>query len=272
MATNIEVQSGEFRQVGKGSATPANYAYAYPLLSVLGLIVAWAIGAQFADPRIFPGPLAVLEFIITECKTGELPYHLGMTLYRVTAALFIAMFVGSAIGLAMGRMKLVDKMFDPWLIFILNIPALVIIILAYIWIGLTEVAAIIAVALNKIPNVVVIMREGSRSLDRGLDDMASTFQMSSTERLFHVVIPQLQPYFAVALRSGMSLIWKIVLVVELLGRSDGVGFQLHTYFTLFDVTGILGYTIAFITVMLLVEIFLVQPLERRATRWRLDPA
>jgi NitT/TauT family transport system permease protein len=67
------------------------------------------------------------------------------------------------------------------------------------------------------------------------------------------------------------LIWKIVLVVELLGRPNGVGFELHLNFQLFNVTAILGYTVAFVTVMLAIEYLLVQPLERRTTRWRNKP-
>jgi NitT/TauT family transport system permease protein len=71
-----------------------------------------------------------------------------------------------------------------------------------------------------------------------------------------------------AARSGLSLIWKIVLVVELLGRSNGVGFQIQIYFQLFDVRLILAYTIAFILTAQLIEWVAVQPLERWATRWR----
>ena len=83
-----------------------------------------------------------------------------------------------------------------------------------------------------------------------------------------MILPQLQPYFAAASRSGLALIWKIALVVELLGRSNGVGFQIHLYFQLFDVAAILAYTLAFVVVMLLIEFLLVQPLEARSTRWR----
>ena len=82
------------------------------------------------------------------------------------------------------------------------------------------------------------------------------------------MLPQLQPFFAAATRSGVALIWKIVLVVELLGRSNGVGFQIYTYFQFFDVRAILGYSLAFVVVMLVVELVIVQPVERRATRWR----
>jgi NitT/TauT family transport system permease protein len=128
------------------------------------------------------------------------------------------------------------------------------------------------VAVNKIPNVIVTMREGARTLDRSYAELAQVYRFPFRQRLFDVVLPQLQPYFAAASRTGISLIWKIVLVVELLGRSNGVGFQIHLYFQLFDVAAILAYTLAFVAVMLAVEALLLQPFERTATRWRLQPA
>ena len=60
----------------------------------------------------------------------------------------------------------------------LNLPALVLIVLCYLWIGLNETAAIIAVALNKIPIVTAMVREGARALDPALDAMARVFRMS----------------------------------------------------------------------------------------------
>jgi NitT/TauT family transport system permease protein len=150
----------------------------------------------------------------------------------------------------------------------LNLPALVTIVLCYLWIGLTEAALVTAVAINKIPNVAVIVREGTRALDRGLGEMAEAFAFGPRRTLAHVVLPQLYPSLAAAARSGLALIWKIVLVTELLGRSSGVGFQIGLYFQLFDVATILAYALAFIAVILAVEAFLVAPLERRAVRWR----
>lgn len=92
--------------------------------------------------------------------------------------------------------------------------------------------------------------------------------MSFMDRLRHVVLPQLAPFMAAAARSGIAVIWKIVLVVEFLGRSSGVGFQIHLYFQLFDVAMVLVYAFSFIAVMLSVEWAVLQPWERRTRRWR----
>ena len=242
------------------------------LLSLAALIAAWAIAAALAHSRLLPSPFAVGTTILADIRSGELPFQMSCTLARVIGSFVIAMALGIAAGYAMGRSKTVDRYADAWLVVLINMPALVTIIFAYIWIGLNETAAILAVAVNKLPNVIVVMREGARAIDPELDEMAAAFQFSRFSRIRHIVIPQLAPYLAASSRSGLSIVWKIVLVVELIGRPNGVGFVLGSAFSLFDMTKILSYAISFILLMLVIESFLVQPLERRAIRWRRRPA
>ncbi len=70
--------------------------------------------------------------------------------------------------------------------------------------------------------------------------MARVFAIPPWRVFCHVVLPQLGPYLAAAARSGLSLVWKIVLVAELLGRPNGVGFEIGIAFQLFDVTRLLA--------------------------------
>jgi len=242
------------------------------LLSIASIFLVWWIGSVLLGERLCPGPVTVLAFAGREIASGELPYQLTITLARVAAAFTLAMAIGTALGLAMGRNAVANDLAEPWVILLLNAPALIVIVLAYIWIGLTEAAAILAVALNKIPNVTVTIREGSRALDAGLIEMAKVYRFGRGRMLRHVILPQLHPYIAAAGRSGLALIWKIVLVVELLGRSNGIGFKIHLYFQVFDVRAILAYTIVFVGIMLAIEFIVVQPIEKRAYRWRPRPA
>jgi len=238
------------------------------LVSFALFLATWWIGSLFAGARLLPDPATVFATILAEARSGALFLHLGATLARVFLAFTLAMALGSALGLLMGRSRLADRLGDTWLLILLNLPALVVIVLAYIWAGLTEAAAIAAVAVNKLPNAAVTVREGARALDPGLDEMARVFGMPRWKSFRHVVLPQLAPYLAAASRSGLSLVWKIVLVVELLGRPNGVGFEIGIAFQLFDVTRILAYALSFTAVVLIIETFLVQPFERHAARWR----
>ncbi len=232
------------------------------------LLLAWEVGARWAASRLLPPPSAVAAALAAEAASGRLMHNLEVTLVRVALAFALAMGAGSALGVVMGRSRRLDLLLDSLLTALLNLPALVGIVLLYVWFGLSETTTIVAVALNKLPNTAVTLREGARALDQGLIDMARSFRMGRLSTLRHVVLPQLYPYTFAAARSGLALIWKIVLVAELLGRSDGVGFQIQVYFQLFDVTGILAYTAAFMLVVQVIEWMVLQPLERRANRWR----
>ena len=236
--------------------------------SVATLLALWQLFAWALATPLLPAPHAVFIVLWQETVTGDLPYHMGVTLARLAVSFVLAMLIGTAIGIAMGRCQGFDRFFDHWLVIALNVPALVTIILCYVWFGLAESAAILAVVINKIPNVVVTLREGTRALDRDLLEMAQSYRFGWRKTLYHVIWPQLYPYIMAAARSGLALIWKIILVVELLGRSNGMGYQLHLFFQLFDVTRIFAYTIAFIAVIQVIESGVLKPLERRAFAWR----
>ena len=61
-----------------------------------------------------------------------------------------------------------------------------------------------------------------------------------------------------------------MLVVEFLGRSNGVGFKIHLLFSSFDVAGVLAWALAFVAVMLLIDLGLLRPWQAHAGRWRRD--
>ncbi len=237
-------------------------------ISMAAFVAAWYIAALIAASRVLPGPVQVASVLWAALAHGDLLSQTGVTLARVAVSFAVAMMIGTVIGIAMGRSPLTNRLLDGWLIVFLNIPALVVIILCYVWFGLNEAAVVIAVAVNKIPTVAVTLREGARALEADYFEMAQSFRLERAEVLRHIVMPQLTPYFFAAARSGLALIWKIVLVVELLGRSSGIGFKLHLFFQLFDVASIFAYTLAFVLVVQFIELALFQPLEKRLTAWR----
>jgi NitT/TauT family transport system permease protein len=233
------------------------------------LVLCWAaLSAVKADATILPGPVDVARVFLVEAASGRLGRDLAATLARVAVAFGLAMALGSVLGIVLGRNRALDRWADPWVTVFLNLPALVLIVLCYLWIGLNEVAAITAVTLNKTAMVLVTMRQGVRAFDPALDDLAKVNRLGWTARLRHIVLPQLSPWFAVAARNGIAVIWKVVLVVEFLGRSNGIGFRIHLYFQQFETAHVLAYALAFVGVMLAVEHVLVQPWERGSNRWR----
>ena len=238
------------------------------IVTICSLLIVWQVTVSVFAPQDLPSISQVLSSLHWHTVHGDLLINTGKTLLRVFIAFSCAMLIGSVIGMCMGGNEIVDDIGDGLLVILLNIPALVIIILAYIWIGLVEAAAIGAVVINKIPTLVVAVREGARVIDRQLIEVAQVYKLPWWRYIRAVYLPQLYPYLIAGARNGLSLIWKIVLVVELLGRSDGVGFALHNLFQFFDIAGILAYTFVFIAVIFLVESLIFRPFDKVIQRGR----
>lgn len=237
--------------------------------SLLALLALWYLAALFLDdPLLVPSPMATLAAGYRHLMVGDLLNSLGTTLARVAIAFTFAMILGGIFGVLLGRSQIMEDLFGGWLVIALNMPALVTIVLCYVWFGLTETAAILAVTINKAPTVAAITREGARAIDTSLLEMTRVFAVPKLRVLRQVILPQLAPSFMASARAGLALTWKIVLVVELLGRPNGIGFEIRTFFNYFDIASILAYSLAFIAVVMAIESLILQPIERRVERWR----
>src|SRR5689334_13008243 len=100
----------------------------WTLVSIAALATIWHLAATALQSRALPGPIEVTSTFLHELKAGALAWHLGATLARVAASFALAVVIGTAIGLALGRFRWVDRFFDSWLILFLNLPVLVVII------------------------------------------------------------------------------------------------------------------------------------------------
>lgn len=106
------------------------------ILSVTALVILWILAALATDdPTVLPTPGEVLRIAWAETVSGELMTHMTATLARVAAAFGIAMGAGVVIGLILGQSPRANAWFGPWVAIFLNIPALVVIVLCYLWIG-----------------------------------------------------------------------------------------------------------------------------------------
>ena len=233
------------------------------------LLLIWQLLALWVGHRLFPTPVAVFVELIELAGKKRLFVDMGKTLCRAAIAFVVAMFFGIFIGGLLGRFRRLDRLFANWILIGLNLPAIVVAITCYIWLGLSEFALILAVVINKTPLVSVTMREGVRALDHGFTELAQVYRVPFWRRVRHFIVPQLMPYVLTAARTGLSLIWKIVLVFEVLGSDGGVGFRIGIFFQTFNITGILAYTSAFMTVVILLEYLVLRQAEKRILGWRL---
>lgn len=237
-------------------------------LSVIGAFVFWWLLSLLLPPNILPGPVATSQVLASNLMSGQTQFDLAITLFRVAGGLALAMLIGVPIGILMGINERAERVLDVWVMVALTVPSLCYAIVCFIWLGLNEVATITAIGLTAAPSIAINLWEGVKSIDAKLIDMARVFEARRATVFLRVVLPQVMPYIMASIRFGLGIIWKITVLVELIGRPSGVGFQLFYWYQLADMEQVLAWTMLFTLVMLFIEIVILKRIERRLFSWR----
>ncbi len=238
------------------------------LLSVGSILALWAVIAALFPPTLLPGPVAVGRRLVELMVRGDFWLHLRATIQRVVLGFGIAFVVSVGAGVLMGARRLVESLFEAYVLVGLTIPGLCWAVLAVMWFGITEAAPVFAIVVVVLPMLTLNMWQGTKSLDRDLIEMARVFRASRAALLRDVVLPQLLPFCLAGARLGFALGWKVVVLSEMFGLSSGVGYMINRSFSAYSMDDVLAWTVGFTLVMFVVEYAVMLPLERRLVRWR----
>jgi NitT/TauT family transport system permease protein len=254
--------------------TPTFARILFPFV-VLGI---WYLIYYTIDSRIFPSPQQVAVFMWEEITlTSGVRYssvaenlyvQFGITLLRLTIGFFIALILGTIIGLAMGVSKKVDAFFHDWVMGILAMPALVYALFLGIALGFTNLGPILAVVIAGTPFVIINIREGVRNTPRELIDMAKSFDVPQNKITRHVLLPSLMPFFFAAIRYAYAVGWKGLVITEVFASDRGMGWTIKFWYDAHRAHGVIGYAIFFIIFAMALEKLVFDPLADRAFKWR----
>jgi NitT/TauT family transport system permease protein len=242
---------------------------------VLGI---WYFIYYTLDSRIFPSPYEVVEFMWEEVTlTSGVRYssvaeniyvQFGITVMRLTIGFFIALILGTVIGLAMGISKKVDAFFHDWVMAVLAMPALVYALFLGLALGFTNRGPILAVVIAGTPFVIINIREGVRNTPRELIDMAKSFEVPQGKITRHVLLPSLMPFFFAAIRYAYAVGWKGLVITEVFASDRGMGWTIKFWYDAHRAKGVIGYALFFIIFALALEKLVFDPLADRAFKWR----
>lgn len=197
---------------------------------------------------------------------GTAWYHVSLTLIRLGFGLGLGMILGTALGLAASKGRL-EHLFDWPIIIGMSLPTLVIVLMFIAWFHAEDIAAVFAVAAVTTPYVTVNVRDGAKSIDRGIIEMGRVYGANRKIMTWDIFIPNLTPYLFSAVRYGFSLSWKVVTLAEAFGFSGGIGFAVYYNFWMFNQDLMLAWIVIFFMVAVVIEIALLL-VERRVMIWK----
>ncbi len=235
---------------------------------LVALVILWWIGSLILPPTVLPGPGVVAVELFRNYQEGILLSNFMATMTRIVLGFILAMGAGIALGTLMGLSRTAEEFFDLWIMVGITIPSLAILLILYILFGLNEFATVLAIGMSAFPAIAINVWQGVKSVDNKLLAMGRVYGVNKWRRFTQIVFPQIAPYLVASSRFGLGIIWKITVVAELIGRDSGIGFQLHYWFQLFNMPQVFAWTLFFTLIMLVIEIGLFKPVERRLFRWR----
>ncbi|OBB59131.1 nitrate ABC transporter permease [Mycobacterium sp. 852013-51886_SCH5428379] len=233
------------------------------LLTILG---AWQLAVVVGN-RI-PSPADAVDSLVSEAAIGELWHNLAISMNRFLLGLAAALIVGAALGVWMGLSKIADLAFSDVNAAALAIPAVIWALLTTMWFGFGWLTPVVTVFLSGLPFVVVNIAKATRAVPADLVLMARSFGVPRTKVLRHIVAPAVAGSTVAAVRFAIMSAWNGLLLAEWFGATSGVGWRSRYWYDANQLDGFFAWVLVFILLLVIADLLILGPLERRITRWR----
>jgi NitT/TauT family transport system permease protein len=250
----------------KGLRLPILIAQRVVLAAVFVLV--WWLAARHTPAFILPGPERVLRALGSLSQTDAFLHDIGMTMYRVVCGFVLAALIGTPLGLALGSSRALAQVFEPLLAVMNTISSAIWAVFAIIWFGISNATTVFVVFMTAMPLILTNVWQGAQNVDKLHVDLARSFRMTRLQILRKIYLPSILPYFFSGARLAFGFGWRVSLVAETLGSSDGIGYRLRQAADLVQTDQVFAWTLLLVVLMLLLESGVLKPLERRLFRWK----
>ncbi|WP_258042616.1 ABC transporter permease [Paenibacillus sp. UNC499MF] len=239
------------------------------LVLPLAALVLWqtASGLRLVSPTLFPSPLSIAEEFGGMLQSGELLHHLKVSVQRAAYGFLLGGSLGLLTGMLVGLRKRAEYMLDPTLQMLRTVPHLAITPLFILWFGFDELSKILLIALGAFFPLYVNTFLGVRNVDSKLFDVAKVLEFSRLGQVTKLVLPSALPNVLLGLRLSLGVAWLGLVVAELMGSSEGIGYMIQDARQFSRTTAVFVGILIFAVVGKLVD-SVVRLLEERLLKWR----
>jgi ABC-type nitrate/sulfonate/bicarbonate transport system permease component len=240
-------------------------------VSLVFVLSLWETAGRHLNPLFMSYPSAILKASWGLTRTGELIAAFGESLRTLVLGFVLASLCGIALGLVIGRYRIVEWASD-WLINALYATPLVAMVpLVILWFGLGFKAKLFIVFILTIFPVLINTSSGVRNIEQRYVDVATAFAASERQMFQKIILPAALPYIMVGVRLGIGRAIIGMVVAEFFTGISGLGALVVKYGNQFDTASML-VPVLLLMVLGVVLTAAVRWLELRIAPWKRDAA
>ncbi|MEM5316008.1 ABC transporter permease [Paraburkholderia sp. JHI869] len=235
---------------------------------VVLLLAAWWLAARHMPAFVMPGPQKVARALATLLRSPSFFSDLGATLYRVLAGFALAAVVGAPLGVALGASPRAASFFEPLLSTVNTVSSAIWAVFAIIWFGISNATTVFVVFMTAMPLILTNVWQGALTVDMQHVELVRSFHFSPAQIMRKIYLPTILPHFFAGARLAFGFGWRVSLVAETIGASNGIGYRLRQAADLVQTDQVFAWTVTLVVLMLMLEAGILKPLERRLFRWK----
>lgn len=257
------------RNPGRAARRERLVTHALSLAIPLSLVLLWQLAAvrDWIDVRFFPAPTTILDNWGGLMEGNLYWEHLWASTRRIVQGFVLGSLSGLAVGLAIGRLKIIRKALEPLIIGFYSIPKLAILPLLLLIFGIGETPKVLLIAFTVFFIVLINTSGALESVVVGHLEAAKSFGLNRIQTVRHVIVPSALPQIFVGLRLSAGIAVLVVVGAEFVAAERGLGFLIWNAWNL----GIPSYMyigIISISTLGVFVTFLLRLLEHIVTPWQ----
>lgn len=234
------------------------------------LVLVWAVVVAITGTtlRTFPQVDDVLAALWDMTRSGDLALHLGASLKRIGIGAVIAVVTAIPFGIALGSSRLLSAFFSPLLRFSVALAGIAWIPIATLWLGYGDRAVIFIVWNAMFFALTYNALLGVQQIPEQLLRAARSMGIGRARIFWEVLLPGALPSIVTGLRIGLGYGWRGLVAAEIIATNAGLGYALFLAQSQFDTDVIIAAMVIIGVLWLIMDRFLLAPLERRTVeRW-----
>jgi NitT/TauT family transport system permease protein len=244
----------------------------WPLIAAVAVVIgAWqlVVTSGWRPTYVLPGPLTVGERLLKDITSGEILPAVGTTMRRIGMGFGLALLIGSLIGLAIVRWRVLRTAIASLITGLQTMPSIAWFPLAILLFGLSEQAMLFVVVLGAAPSVANGLITGVDHVPRILLRAGRVLGARGVDAYRFVVLPASLPSFIGGLKQAWAFAWRSLMAGELLviiATQPALGVRLQLSRELNDAPGLLATMVVILVIGIVVDAVLFGRLDTAIRR------